>query len=40
MPASIEPNVRPSSRSGVCTVCPARRSSSAKATTLEVKPCA
>src|SRR6516164_7914210 len=34
------PNVRPSNRSGVWTVCPARRSSSAKATTPGVSPCA
>ena len=40
MPSSIEPNVRPSNRSGVYTVCPARRSSSAKATTPGVSPCA
>src|SRR6187431_292274 len=30
-PSSIDPNVRPSKRSGVCTLCPASRSSSAKA---------
>ena len=33
------PKVRPSNRSGVCTVCPARRNSSANATTPGVNPC-
>src|SRR5215472_1117504 len=36
----MEAKVRPSKRSGVWTVCPARRSSSANATTPGVSPCA
>jgi hypothetical protein len=39
-PSSKVSKVRPSNRSGVCTVSPARRSSSAKATMPGVSPCA
>ena len=38
IPSSIDPNVRPSKRSGVWTVCPAARSTSAKATIPGVSP--
>src|SRR4051794_35523784 len=38
MPVSIESNRRPSNRSGVCTVLPASRSSSANATSPGVSP--
>src|SRR5688572_31815504 len=40
MPFSMESNVRSSKRSGVWTMCPAWRSSSANAATPGVSPCA